>query len=145
MTDGQGWQFFIDRGGTFTDCIGRDPRTGALSVVKMPSSDQAPLLGIRRLLGLGDTEAIPACEVRLGTTLGTNALLERRGARSVLLLTRGFGDLLELGDQTRPDLFALEIKKPRPLPETVLEVDARLAADGRALQRPNPDELMPML
>ena len=136
-----GWQFFIDRGGTFTDCIGRDPRTGALSVVKVPSSDSAPLLGIRRLLGLGEADAIPACEVRLGTTLGTNALLERRGARSALLLTRGFGDLLELGDQTRPDLFALEIKKPRPLPELVLEVDARLDADGAALERPDRDQL----
>jgi 5-oxoprolinase (ATP-hydrolysing) len=145
MTDGQAWQFWVDRGGTFTDCIGRDPHTGTLSVVKVPSSDQAPLVGIRRLLGLGDAAAIPPCEVRLGTTLGTNALLERRGARSVLLLTRGFGDLLELGDQTRPDLFALEIKKPHPLPETVLEVDARLAADGSTLQHPNRDELMPVL
>jgi 5-oxoprolinase (ATP-hydrolysing) len=135
------WQFFVDRGGTFTDCIGRDPHTGALSIVKVPSSDQAPLLGIRRLLGLGDADAIPACEVRLGTTLGTNALLERHGARSALLLTRGFGDLLELGDQTRPDLFALEIKKPRSLPEAVLEVDARLDADGNALQHPNRDAL----
>ncbi len=130
-------QFFIDRGGTFTDCIARDPMSGALTVVKVPSSDEAPLLGIRRLLGLPDNEPIPPCEVRLGTTLGTNALLERRGARSALLLTRGFGDLLELGDQTRPDLFALRIEPRRPVPERVLEVDARLDASGNVLERPD--------
>jgi 5-oxoprolinase (ATP-hydrolysing) len=135
------WQFFVDRGGTFTDCIGRDPESGELSVVKVPSSDDAPLIGIRRLLGLPDGSPIPPCELRLGTTLGTNALLERRGARSALLLTRGFGDLLELGDQTRPELFALEIRKPPPLPERVLEVDARLAADGSPLARPSLDDL----
>ena len=139
------WQFFVDRGGTFTDCIGRDPRSGALSVVKVSSSDQAPLIGIRHLLGLSDAAAIPPCEVRLGTTLGTNALLERRGARSALLLTRGFGDLLELGDQTRPELFALQVTKPRPLPEQVLEVDARLDADDNVLARPDRDELRRML
>ena len=130
------WQFFVDRGGTFTDCIGREPTTGALSVVKIPSSDDAPLIGIRRLLGLAEHAPIPACEVRLGTTLGTNALLERRGARCALVLTRGFADLLELGDQTRPDLFALAIDKPRPLPERVVEVAARLDADGNVLERP---------
>ncbi len=139
------WQFFVDRGGTFTDCIGREPTTGALSVVKIPSSDDAPLLGIRRLLGLADNAPIPACEVRLGTTLGTNALLERRGARCALLLTRGFGDLLELGDQTRPELFALAIRKPRPLPERVLEVAARLDADGTVLERPDLETLRAQL
>jgi 5-oxoprolinase (ATP-hydrolysing) len=132
------WQFFVDRGGTFTDCIGRDPRSGVLSVVKVPSTDEAPLIGIRRLLGLDDDAPIAPCEVRLGTTLGTNALLERRGARSALLLTRGFGDLLEVGDQTRPELFALEIRKPHPLPERVVELDARLDEHGRELVRPAP-------
>ena len=135
------WQFFVDRGGTFTDCIAREPHTGALSVLKVPSSDDAPLLGIRRLLGLADDAPIPACELRLGTTLGTNALLERRGARSALLLSQGFGDLLELGDQTRPDLFALRINKPTPLPEQVLEVAARLSAQGEPLLRPEPQAL----
>src|SRR6188474_2177159 len=122
MADAARWQFFVDRGGTFTDCIARDPRSGALTVVKVPSSDDAPLIGIRRLLGLAEGAPIPACELRLGTTLGTNALLERRGARSALLLTSGFGDLLELGEQTRPELFALRIERPTPLPERVLEV-----------------------
>src|SRR6187402_1616806 len=111
MADAPRWQFFVDRGGTFTDCIGKRPGTGELSVVKLPSTDEAPLVGIRLLLGLAPTAPIPPCEVRLGTTLGTNALLERRGARSALLVTRGFGDLLELGDQTRPDLFALRIQR----------------------------------
>lgn len=131
------WQFFVDRGGTFTDCIARDPASGALTTVKVPSSDDAPLLGIRQLLGLAADAPIPPCEVRLGTTLGTNALLERRGARSALLVTRGFGDLLQLGDQTRPELFALRIERPRPLPERVLELDARLDADGAVVARPD--------
>src|SRR6478752_3862428 len=135
------WQFFIDRGGTFTDCIGRDPQSGALAVVKVPSSDEAPLVGIRQLLGLSAAQPIPPCEVRLGTTLGTNALLERRGARSALLLTRGFGDLLELGDQSRPDLFALRIEPRRPLPERVLEIGARVDADGQRLEVPDTAEL----
>src|SRR5258706_4887445 len=145
MTGDARWQFFVDRGGTFTDCIGKDPRSGELSVVKVPSSDEAPLLGIRELLGLPAGARIPACEVRLGTTLGTNALLERRGARSALLLTRGFGDLLELGDQTRPDLFALQIQRPEPLSERTLEVAARLAADGQVLERPDAQELRAQL
>jgi len=131
------WQFFIDRGGTFTDCIGRHPRSGVLSVVKVPSSDDAPLVGIRQLLSLGPNDAIPPCEVRLGTTVGTNALLERRGARSALVLTRGFGDLLRLGDQTRPDLFALRIDQPKSLPEQVVEVDARLDAAGNVIDWPD--------
>jgi 5-oxoprolinase (ATP-hydrolysing) len=135
------WQFFVDRGGTFTDCIGRNPTSGALTVVKVPSTDDAPLVGIRRLLGLAAEAPIPPCEVRLGTTLGTNALLERRGARSALLVTRGFGDLLELGDQTRPDLFALRIQRPRPLPERVLEVDARLDAGGAVSTSPDLNRL----
>lgn len=132
MTEAR-WQFFIDRGGTFTDCIGKHPRTGELSVVKVPSSDEAPLLGIRQLLGLAHDQPIPPCEVRLGTTLGTNALLERRGARSALVVTRGFGDLLTLGDQTRPALFALHIQRPPSLPERTLELDARLDAAGSVL------------
>jgi 5-oxoprolinase (ATP-hydrolysing) len=138
-------QFFVDRGGTFTDCIARDPVSGALSVVKVPSSDQAPLEGIRQLLGLPAGAPIPPCELRLGTTLGTNALLERRGARCALLLSRGFGDLLELGDQTRPELFALEIQKSGPLPERVCEVTARLDAEGNVLERPDPAELEQVL
>jgi 5-oxoprolinase (ATP-hydrolysing) len=140
------WQFWIDRGGTFTDCIGRAPPSrddpagelGALRVVKVPSSDDAPLIAIRQLLGLADGAPIPPCDVRMGTTLATNALLERRGARVGLVVTRGFGDVLLIGDQTRPELFALDVVRPSPLPEAVLEVDARGAIDGSAGVFPEP-------
>lgn len=135
------WHIWIDRGGTFTDCVGREPETGALRAVKLLSSDQAPLLAIRRLLGLAENAVIPPCRVRMGTTLATNALLERRGAACGLAISRGFGDLLAIGDQTRPELFALAIP-PRPqLHSGVLEVDARLAADGAVLVRPEAGEL----
>jgi 5-oxoprolinase (ATP-hydrolysing) len=126
-------QFWIDRGGTFTDCIHRDRDTGALRVTKVLSSDQAPLEGIRALLGLGPHDPIPPSEVRMGTTLATNALLERGGCRCVLVADEGLGDLIRLGDQTRPELFALEIEKPEPLPEAVIEVGARMTADGSLL------------
>ena len=127
-------QFWIDRGGTFTDCIHRDRDTGVLRVTKVLSSDRAPLLGIRQLLGLGADDPIPPSEVRMGTTLATNALLERNGCRCVLVANEGLGDLVRIGDQTRPDLFALEIDKPRPLPDAVVEVGARMAADGSVLR-----------
>jgi 5-oxoprolinase (ATP-hydrolysing) len=84
---------------------------------------------------------IPPCDVRLGTTVATNALLERRGARTALAITRGFGDLLAIGDQTRPDLFSLAIEKTPPLAEAVLELDARLDATGTVLVRPDPESL----
>ena len=127
-------QFWIDRGGTFTDCIHRDRHTGALRVAKVLSSDQAPLQGIRMLLGLDADEPIPPSEVRMGTTLATNALLERGGCRCVLVANEGLGDLVRIGDQTRPKLFALEIAKPEPLPDAVIEIDARTTADGSRLR-----------
>ena len=135
------WQFWIDRGGTFTDCLGRDPASGEVRAVKVLSSDRAPLEGIRRLVGIAPDAAIPPCEVRMGTTLATNALLERRGVPCALAVTRGFGDLLAIGDQSRPELFALDIVKPAPLAEVVVEVDARLGADGEVLAQPDPDQL----
>lgn len=133
---GGGWKIAIDRGGTFTDCVGVSP-SGEIATVKVLSSDRAPLEGLRRLMGLDEGAPIPPCEVRLGTTLATNALLERRGKRTALAITRGFGDLLEIGTQARPELFALRIDKPSPLPECVLELDARLDARGRVLARPD--------
>jgi len=126
-------QFWIDRGGTFTDCIYRDRDTRALRVTKVLSSDQAPLEGIRALLGLDAEDPIPPSEVRMGTTLATNALLERGGCRCVLVADKGLGDLIRIGDQTRPELFALEIDKPEPLPDAVIEVGARMTADGSLL------------
>ena len=131
------WRFFVDRGGTFTDCIGVEPTTGALRVIKLLSTDDAPLRGIRALLQLDDDAPLPECELRLGTTLATNALLERGGQRIALLITRGFEDLLHIGDQSRPDLFALELTAPLPLPARVFALDALLAPDGTVL-RPQP-------
>ncbi|HEY5373419.1 MAG TPA: hydantoinase/oxoprolinase N-terminal domain-containing protein, partial [Polyangiaceae bacterium] len=133
--------FFIDRGGTFTDCLAIDDQ-GGLRVAKVLSSDRAPLEGIRALLGLGPNEPIPACNVRMGTTLATNALLERKGQRFALLITRGFRDLLEIGTQARPDLFALAIQKPSLLYDAVLEIDARADSAGTPLVRPEPTALL---
>jgi len=128
--------FFIDRGGTFTDCLGIDQH-GTLRLAKVLSSDRAPLEGIRQLLGLGADQAIPACRVRMGTTLATNALLERKGERFALLITRGFRDLLQIGTQARPELFALAIHKPSVLYDEVLELDARADREGVPLVRPD--------
>jgi 5-oxoprolinase (ATP-hydrolysing) len=137
VQSGRRWQFWIDRGGTFTDCLGRDPDSGEVRAVKVLSSDRAPLEGIRRLLQLGEAEAIPPVDVRMGTTLATNALLERRGTPCALAVTRGFADLLAIGDQSRPEIFAIDIARPAPLAREVVEVDARMAADGAVLTRPD--------
>lgn len=108
---------------------------------EITTGEEAPVLGIRHLLGLRPGVPFPSCEVRLGTTRGTNALLERKGARGGLVTTRGFGDLLRIGDQARPKLFDLAIRKPDPLFAAVLEVDERLAADGTVLLSPSPSSL----
>jgi 5-oxoprolinase (ATP-hydrolysing) len=125
-------QVWIDRGGTFTDAIAylgfRELRTA-----KVLSGPGSVMAAVREVLGLAAGAAPPPMELRLGTTLATNALLERRGARTALVITRGFGDLLAIGDQTRPDLFALDIVRPPPLPERVVEVDACAAPDGTVL------------
>lgn len=126
-------QCWIDRGGTFTDCILWDPKAGTLRATKVLSSDTAPLEGIRLLLGLSPQDPIPPCEIRMGTTLATNALLERKGSPCALVISRGFGDLLHIGDQTRPELFSLDIVKPTPLPVATVEVDGRRAASGQVL------------
>lgn len=131
------WRFWIDRGGTFTDCIGVDPQTHELRVTKVLSSDDAPFIGIRQLLGLEDNAPLPPCELRLGTTLATNALLERRGAACALVVTRGFADLPVIGDQSRPDIFALEIQRPEPLHSTTIEVDGRGDPHGQILTSPD--------
>ncbi len=132
-----GWRFHIDRGGTFTDVVARDP-SGALHVRKLLSEDperyaDAPLHAIRSLLGLAPGAPIPAtriAEVKMGTTLATNALLERQGEPTALLVTRGFADLLEIATQDRPEIFALDIRKPLPLARTVAEIDERVRVDG---------------
>ena len=99
---------------------------------------EAPILAAQIVTRAGRVEALPAIEMRLATTRGTNALLERRGAPVALLVTRGFGDLLLIGDQQRPDLFALHIERPGPLYRSVIEVDERLAADGSVVEALQP-------
>jgi 5-oxoprolinase (ATP-hydrolysing) len=131
------WQFWVDRGGTFTDCIGVRTDTGEIRVAKVLSSDWAPLKGIRKLLDLRDDDPIPPCEVRMGTTVATNALLERNGVPTVLLTTHGFEDILRIGTQSRPDLFSLEIQLPSPLYTAAFGLPMRQDLDGRVLERPS--------
>ena len=134
---GGSWDFWIDRGGTFTDIIGRDPR-GDLHPRKLLSENpeayrDAAVQGIRDLLGLAAGAPIPAGaigEIRMGTTVATNALLERKGDRTLLLVTKGFRDALRIAYQARPDIFAKEIELPEQLYERVVEVDERVRADG---------------
>ncbi|WP_432784366.1 hydantoinase B/oxoprolinase family protein [Cyanobium sp. BSA11S] len=136
-----GWSFWIDRGGTFTDLVGRGP-SGELVVRKVLSQQPAlagepAVVAIRELLGVAPGQRLPAgavSEVRLGTTVATNALLEDRGAPTLLLISSGFADAPWIGDQHRPDLFALHVQRPAPRYGRVLEVKGRLAADGSELQ-----------
>ena len=140
MAEPRRWQFWVDRGGTFTDIVARPP-DGSLVTLKLLSEDpgryrDAVLAGIRRLLGIAPEHEIPAGvieAVKLGTTVATNALLERKGERTVLAITRGFGDALRIAYQDRPKLFELDIKLPEMLYERVVEIDERHAADGRVL------------
>src|SRR5258705_873879 len=138
------WEFWIDRGGTFTDVIGRRP-DGRLVAHKLLSENpeayrDAAVAGIRHLLGLGPGEPIPAGTigaVKMGTTVATNALLERKGERTLLLVTRGFRDALRIGYQARPKIFARHIVKPDVLYERVLEIAERVRADGTVEQAPD--------
>ena len=131
------WDFWIDRGGTFTDIIGRDP-FGALHARKVLSENpeayrDAAVHGIRQHLGLTAGEAIPAGligEVRMGTTVATNALLERKGEPLALVTTKGFRDALRIGYQERKKIFATEIVKPEALYQDVVELEERVLADG---------------
>jgi 5-oxoprolinase (ATP-hydrolysing) len=138
------WDFWIDRGGTFTDVIGRDP-AGKLHALKVLSENpeayrDAAVQGIRTLLGLKAREAIPAGvvgEVRMGTTVATNALLERKGEPTLLVTTKGFRDALRLGYQARPKIFAKKIIKPDQLYSEVIEVDERVLSDGVVERSPD--------
>ncbi len=139
------WDFWIDRGGTFTDVIGRDPR-GRLHPIKLlsesPAYSDAAVEGVRRLLGLGSSEPIPTGAIRvvkMGTTVATNALLERRGERTLLVTTRGFRDALEIGYQARPRIFARAIEKPEQLYSDVIEIDERVLAGGTVEAAPDPE------
>lgn len=134
------WQFWIDRGGTFTDIVAKRP-DGELITHKLLSENprqyqDAVLQGIRDVLALKAGEQIPATlveSVRLGTTVGTNALLEHKGEPCALAITQGFGDALEIGYQNRPAIFARKIQKPKPLYQTVIEVQERLDSQGQII------------
>jgi 5-oxoprolinase (ATP-hydrolysing) len=140
MSTAHGWQFWIDRGGTFTDIVARRP-DGRILTRKLLSDwperyRDAAVHGVRELLSSdGDGLAPPGVidEVKIGTTLGTNALLEHRGAPTVLVITRGFGDLLQIGHQTRPKIFARRIDLPPPHWGRVIEAVERVTADGELL------------
>ena len=122
------WQFWIDRGGTFTDVVARRP-DGTLVTTKLLSEDperryDAAEAAIRQLTGVGDGP-LPHCAIRIGTTIATNALLERQGEPVLLAITRGFGDALTIGNQDRPDIFARDIRRPAPLFAEVVEIEDR--------------------
>ena len=136
-----GWQFWVDRGGTFTDIVARDP-DGGLSAHKLLSENpgryrDAAVAGIRAALGLAAGAAIPpglVDAVKMGTTVATNALLERRGERTLLIVNRGFADALRIGNQARPRLFDLDIRLPPLLHERVAEIGGRVGADGTEIE-----------
>jgi len=139
-TPSTGWHFWIDRGGTFTDIVAKRP-DGKIQIHKLLSENpdryvDAGVQGIRELMGVGDGEPLPAdaiTEVRMGTTVATNALLEHKGDRTVLIVTQGFRDALRIGYQNRPDIFALQIILPQMLYERAIEVAERYTAKGEEL------------
>ncbi len=142
------WEFWIDRGGTFTDVIAKGP-DGNVNVIKLLSKnpdryEDAAIEAIRQTLGVAKGDRIPTkkiAAVKMGTTVATNALLERQGAPTVLLTTRGFADALRIGYQNRPDLFALNIELPEMLYSSVVEADERVSADGTVVRKLDCDVL----
>ncbi|MEV8044393.1 hydantoinase B/oxoprolinase family protein [Streptomyces griseoluteus] len=133
-----GWEFWVDRGGTFTDIVARRPDGGLLTRKLLSDNParyaDAAVAGVRELLD-GSPDRVEA--VRMGTTVATNALLERKGERTLLVITRGFRDALRIAYQNRPHLFARHIELPEQLYERVVEVDERIAADGTELRAPD--------
>jgi 5-oxoprolinase (ATP-hydrolysing) len=135
------WQFWIDRGGTFTDIVAKRP-DGALVTHKLLSENperyrDAAIQGIRDLLGLAPGAPIPSARIeaiKMGTTVATNALLERKGERTLLVITKGFADALRIAYQNRPKLFARKIELPELLYERVVEADERVTAKGEVLK-----------
>ena len=135
------WQFWIDRGGTFTDIVARRP-DGRIVTHKVLSENperyrDSAVHGIRELLGIASHEAVPAeliDSVRMGTTVATNALLERKGAPTVLAITKGFADALRIAYQSRPKLFVRQIELPTLLYEQVVEIDERIGARGEVVR-----------
>lgn len=135
------WDFWVDRGGTFTDIVARRPDGGLVSHKLLSENpDQyadAALAGIRYLLGVGLDEPMPAeriASVKMGTTVATNALLEHRGEPTALVTTRGFRDALRIAYQARPDIFARAIELPEMFYAAAVELDERVAADGTVVR-----------
>ncbi|CDN10115.1 5-oxoprolinase [Richelia intracellularis] len=146
------WQFWIDRGGTFTDVVAKSPN-GEIIVHKLLSENparykDASVQGIRDILGIATDAHIPSQEiaaVKMGTTVATNALLERKGDRTVLVITKGFRDALRIAYQNRPDIFARQIILPEMLYEEVIEVEERYSAKGEELIPLNIEAIYPQL
>ena len=134
------WQFAIDRGGTFTDIVATSP-AGKIVVHKLLSENperypDAAIQGVREILGLANNASLPTnqiASIKMGTTIATNALLERQGTPTLLLITKGFRDALKIGYQNRPDIFARQIVLPEMLYQQVIEVPERLSAQGEIL------------
>lgn len=142
------WQFWVDRGGTFTDIVAKKPDGSLLSHKLLSENPEqykdAAVQGIRNLLGLEKEAAIPQGTiqyVKMGTTVATNALLERDGDRTLFVTSKGFGDCLRIGYQSRPKLFARNIVLPELLYERVIEVDERVSAHGEIIQPLNLDQV----
>src|SRR5258706_2285103 len=144
-----GWQFWLDRGGTFTDAVARKP-DGSIATHKLLSENperyaDAALAGIRSLLDLKTSQAIPAeliDAVKMGTTVATNALLERKGERTALFITRGFRDALRIAYQNRPRIFDRHIVLPEMLYSEVVEVEERIGAHGEVVLPLNEELLL---
>jgi 5-oxoprolinase (ATP-hydrolysing) len=137
QSESAGWQFWIDRGGTFTDIVALAP-DGSIHTKKLLSDNpsqyaDAALAGIHLILERSSPAERRVASVKIGTTLATNALLEHKGARTVLVTTAGFGDVLRIGTQQRPEIFALHIRLPDMLYGRVVEANERIAADGATL------------
>ncbi len=133
-----GWHFWVDRGGTFTDVVAANPQ-GQISALKLLSQNperysDAAVYGIRSLIRDAGGQATKIAVVKMGTTVATNALLERQGAVTALVITAGFGDALRIGYQNRPDIFALDIRLPEMLYTTVVEAQERVSARGNVVQ-----------
>lgn len=141
MSTSTGWQFWIDRGGTFTDVVARRA-DGVVLTHKLLSENpeqyrDAAIAGVRHLLGLAPGQAIPPGSIdviKMGTTVATNALLERKGEPTALCITRGFRDALRIGYQNRPQLFARHIVLPELLHRKVIEVNERIGAHGAIVE-----------
>ena len=138
------WQFWIDRGGTFTDIIGQNP-AGKIIAHKLLSENSrqypdAAIQGIRDLLNLKEGDGIPINQIdsiKMGTTVATNALLERKGENTLLAITSGFADILRIGYQQRPNLFSLDIKLPDMLYSKIVEIEERVDVNGKILTKLN--------